>query len=92
LLSLRLFRESDSNKITSSCQRRLASTRLHQKPKGKRGELAIEGWIPAFAGMTRVGSPLCFDFQVAHLEKSKKTCAFKGLRSFAKNIPDSSAL
>jgi len=54
--------------------------------------LAIEGWIPAFAGMTRVGSPLCFDFQVAHLEKSKKTCAFKGLRSFAKNIPDSSAL
>jgi len=66
-----------------------ASTRLHQKPRRKGEELAIEGWIPAFAGMTRVGSPLSFNFQVAHPEK--KSFAFKGLHSFAKNIPDSSA-
>jgi len=38
--------------------------------------------------MTRVGSCLSFDFQVAHPEKSKKSCAFKGLHSFAKNIPN----
>ncbi len=76
----------------SSCQRRLASTRLHQKPRREREKLAIEGWIPAFAGMTRAGIRRSLYFQVVHSKKSKKSCAFKGLRSFMKNIPDSSAL
>jgi hypothetical protein len=40
--------------------------------------------------MTRVRSSLCLDFQVAHPEKFKKSCVFKGLHSLAKSIPDSS--
>jgi hypothetical protein len=46
----------------------------------KEGELAIEGWIPAFAGMTRVGSCLGFGFQVEHSKRGHKKTA--GLQRF----------
>ena len=63
----------------SSCQRRLASTRLHQKPRGKRGGVGYRGVDSCLRRNDEGGNSSEFVFSSRAFEKIQKILCFQGL-------------